>query len=269
MSSTSEKPILVRLKLPKHTVEVLCHANTVKDYKEGKIKNIEKVLVSDKIYKNASRGEVFSKKEIEAAFFDKEKDEPMDEAAILDRIIRTGTAQITVDETREAIVQKRKEIIHYICANFVDPKSGSKIPQTRVEAALDNIKGLTIDDKRAAQVQANELLRKIIDTGLALKKNELEGSVTVPQKSLGGAKGIIQKWCSINGTPDYKSDNVVFKIGLSPGDWDIFMKEMSSATGGDFTFDLPTPSVASSSSGGSGKSGGGGGGNKGNKKKGG
>ena len=148
-------------------------------------------------------------------------------------------------------IRDSKEIIHYFHVHYVDPRTGNPHPQTRIEAAMDTVKGVTIDPKRSAAEQAHEMLRKINDTGLALKRNEMEGTITVPQEHLGAATGIVKKWCTTRGGPPaHKREGDVtfytFSVGVSPGDWDELMKELGKATHGNFTFDLPTPPAAKS-----------------------
>jgi ribosome maturation protein Sdo1 len=48
----------------KSTFEVLTVPGTVMKYREGKIKDLKEVLVSDQIYKNATKGEKNSSEEL-------------------------------------------------------------------------------------------------------------------------------------------------------------------------------------------------------------
>jgi ribosome maturation protein SDO1 len=231
---SKEKPIVARLKVGGETFEALCHAHKVREYKEGKCK-LEDVLVdTDNVYKHAHKGERWAAKDLEAAF------ETTDVLEILQKIVEKGAAQITTDEVREDIVKKRREVVHYIATKYVDPKSGRPHPPTRIESALDMVKGLSIDPKRSAQDITHEILRKLMDTGLALKKLEMEGTVSCKHNLQGPVQGTLHKMCTILGT-SHSHEGVVFSIGINPGDLDEMLKELAKVTKGEFSFDLPDP----------------------------
>ena len=213
--------------------------SAVKSFREGKTKDVSSVVAAESVFRNASRGDVYSKNDLASAFGADAK-----LADVLARIVMQGTLPVTTEENREAIDAKRKEIVHYLHANYVDPRTGRPHPQTRVEAALDAVKGVTIDPKRSASEQAHEMLRKIVDTGLALKKNEIEGTVTVPKAAMGPATSAIKKFCTTRGSPEFRGESVTFSVGVAPGSYDELMRELGKATAGDFTFDMPTPSAA-------------------------
>jgi len=93
---------------------------------------------------------------------------------------------------------------------------------TRIESAFGNVKGLVVDTKRSAATQVQEIERKLIDTGLSMKKNEMEGTVTIPTAHMAGTQGILRKFCSIKDT-QVTAEAAVYTIGLAPGAFDEMM----------------------------------------------
>jgi ribosome maturation protein SDO1 len=207
---SKEKPIVARLKLNGETFEALCIPHKVREFREGKCKLEDVLADSENVYKHSGKGERWAAKDLQAAF------ETSDVKAILQRIVEKGAAQITTDEVREDVEKKKREVVHYLATKYVDPKSGRPHPQTRIESALDMIKGLSIDPKRSAQDISNEILRKVIDTGLGMRKLEMEGSISCVHSLQSAVQGVLKKVSTINST-GHTAEGVVFNIGVNPG----------------------------------------------------
>ena len=207
---SKEKPIVARLKLKGETFEALCVSHKVRDFREGKCKLEEVLADSENVYKHSGKGERWAAKDLEAAF------ETADIRAILTRIVEKGTAQITTDEVREDIEKKRREVVHYLATKYVDPRTGRPHPATRIESALDAIKGLSIDPKRSAQDISQDILRKVVDTGLGMKKLEMEGYVSCAHALQGAVQGVLHKMATIYST-SHSADGAKFTIGVNPG----------------------------------------------------
>lgn len=242
------KPVVTRLKVNGDTFEALCNPQKIKEFRGGKCRLDDALMDSDNVYKNASKGERWAAKDLEAAFGTK------DTRQILERILTNGVAPQTTEETREDVVRKRREIIHYLSSKYIDPKSGRPHPATRIESALDSFKGLTIDPKRDAASQAGDLVRRIQDAGLPLKKLEMEGTVTVAVKHQKSALELLRKIATITGTT-HKEGDVVISVALAPSDLETMQKQLSKLTAGEFVFDLPLPPVSHGQDKGGGKKG--------------
>jgi hypothetical protein len=50
----------------------------------------------------------------------------------------------------------------------------------------------------------------------------MEGKLSIPHAFAGQSQGIVRKYAQIH-SEDFTSEGVVFRIGLVPGDFDIFM----------------------------------------------
>lgn len=231
--SSHDKTSVCRLKLAGSTFEALCHANKIKEFREGKC-SLQHVLADqDSVYRNASRGERYSAKELEQAF------ETSNVLEVLERIVQKGQAQVTADEVKEDVERKRREVISYLSTKFVDPKTGRPHPPTRIESALDTMRGLVFDPKRSAADHSGELVKKIIASGLPMKKLEMEGQVVV-SKHLHSVtlQTLVKMGVSIVST-SFTADLATISVGINPNDLDHMNKELAKVTQGDFSFDLP------------------------------
>jgi len=63
----SSKPIIVRLTKAKKQYEVLVKHGTVEKYREGKL-GLAKVTYTDKVFKNSTKGDRYTKKDLKQTF---------------------------------------------------------------------------------------------------------------------------------------------------------------------------------------------------------
>ncbi len=97
--------------------EILVKPDPALDYKLGKKKDISAVLVSDDIYTDSKKGTKPTNEKLLKAF----KTEDLTEIAQI--ILEKGDLNLTTDQRRKMIDEKRKRIVEYIAKTYVDPKS--------------------------------------------------------------------------------------------------------------------------------------------------
>jgi len=124
---------VVRYKHGKTNFEVGCKVGTVLKYRKGQL-GYEGVLASEEIFKDIKKGDRPSADELNAAF------NTDDVKAIAKLIVDRGDVQLNDAERREILEKKRNEIINYIHKYFIDPKTKTMIPVTRIDNALTELK---------------------------------------------------------------------------------------------------------------------------------
>lgn len=237
---------IVRYKVDKQQFEVLVKPETVQKYREGKL-GLSNVLFADSIFKNHSKAEKAKEAELQSAFNTSNVEE------CIKVILEKGEAHLTTAERKAKMDAKRLEIINYIHKYYIDPKSKTPHPVTRIESVLDSLK-MRIEPDESAERQAQDIIKKMVEV-IPLKKSEVEGMLQVPHAHLGVATGVVHKWCTVL-RENYDSKGCVYTVSLVPGDFDTFITDLTNVTKGDFTFDLGTdhPASVSAASGSSGKS---------------
>ncbi len=100
------------------------------DYKLGKKKDISAVLVSEDIYTDSGKGTKPTNEKLLKAF----KTEDLTEIAQI--ILQKGDLNLTTDQRRKMIDEKKKRIVEFIAKTYVDPKTHLPHPPLRVEQAM-------------------------------------------------------------------------------------------------------------------------------------
>jgi ribosome maturation protein SDO1 len=123
-------------------------------YREGEKVDLGEILWTDTIYKDSRKGLKASPESLRKAFGTE------DVRVIAERILKEGRIQLTEEERRRLLEAKKRKIITYIVRNAVDPKTGMPIPESRIEAAMEEL-GVSIDLYRDAESQALEIVSKL------------------------------------------------------------------------------------------------------------
>jgi ribosome maturation protein SDO1 len=147
----SERHVLARLQISGEKFEIIVNPDFALNYKLGKISDIDKVLVAYDVYSDVRKGLKAPSDKLMKYF------KTTDVRKIADIIIKQGELQITAEQRRKLIEDKRRQIIAFITKNCVDPRTNLPIPALRVEQAMDQVK-VSIDPFKEAEGQALKVI---------------------------------------------------------------------------------------------------------------
>jgi len=209
--------------------------------------NVSDVLLSEEIYVDQSKGDRANEADLERVF----KTSKVAEVAKI--ILDKGDLQLSTVERKEKVEQRRKEIVNYIHKYYIDPRTKTPHPITRIDNALTEMK-VNIDPFVPVEKQFHEKIEKKLPEIIPIKKCEITGTLKIPHAFLGSAQGIIKKWCTA-GKEEYGAEGVEIEVSIVPGDYDTFCNEMNDATKGNYTMDVAGQSASAVEATGRGKHG--------------
>jgi ribosome maturation protein SDO1 len=167
-----DKASVVRYSFEGEKFEILVKPDPALEYKLGKRKDISTILVSDEIYSDSSKGTRASTEKLLKAF------KTEDATAIAEKILQKGDLNLTTDQRRKMISEKRKQIVNYISKTFVDPKSHLPHPPLRIEQAMEDGR-ISIDPHKHADEQVKDIVEKLRSI-IPLKSENLVLEIIVP-----------------------------------------------------------------------------------------
>jgi ribosome maturation protein SDO1 len=168
----TDKFTVARLILDGDKFELLVKPDPALEYKIGKRTDISSVLVSDEIYSDANKGSRASSEKMMKHF------KSTDSTDVAKQILARGELNLTTDQRRKMVEEKKRQIVQFINRSFVDPKTHLPHPVVRIEAAVEEVR-VPIDPFKKAEDQAKtvvDALRKI----LPLKSETVKLTVTIP-----------------------------------------------------------------------------------------
>jgi ribosome maturation protein SDO1 len=175
----SEKFTTARISKSGEKFEVLVKPDPALDYKMGKQLSVSQLLVIEEIYSDAGKGTRASAEKLQKAFG------TQDPLVIAEDIMKHGELQLTTDQRRQLVEDKRKQIVAFVARNCIDPRTGTPHPPIRIEQAMSQIK-YSIDPFKSADEQAKDVIEELRAL-LPIKMEQMRVAVKILAEY--GAKG--------------------------------------------------------------------------------
>jgi ribosome maturation protein SDO1 len=181
----SGKFTTARISIGGERFEILVKPEPALDYKLRKQVPISKILAIEEVYTDASKGTKASSEKLSKYFG------TTDVIEISKRILEEGELQVTTEQRRRLIEEKRRQIIAFISKNCMDPRTSAPHPPLRIEQAMEQAK-VSIHPFRDAEEQAKEIIEKLRAI-LPIRMEMLKVAIRLPPgdapKAYGALKG--------------------------------------------------------------------------------
>jgi len=204
--------------------EILVKPEKALDYRNGKIAGITEVLVAETIYSDANKGTRSPEEAIKKAFG------TTDTLKVADLIIKKGQLQLTTEQRRKMVEDKRKQVIDYISRQAVDPKTNLPHPPMRIENAMEQIR-YPIDPYKSIEEQARDII-KLLRPILPLKVEQMSISVHIPAQHAQRAYGALKSFGVIK-HEEWRSDGSWSGVlEMAAGSYASFLNKLGEVTKG-------------------------------------
>jgi ribosome maturation protein SDO1 len=167
-----DKVTVVRWAVEGEKFELLVKPDPALEYKLGKRKDVSTILVSDEIYSDSNKGTRASTEKLMKAF------KTTDPTAIATIILQKGDLNLTTDQRRKMILEKRKQIVEFIAKTFVDPRSHLPHPPLRIEQAMDDAR-ISVDPFKNTDEQTKDIVEQLRSI-IPLKSENMLLEILVP-----------------------------------------------------------------------------------------
>jgi len=163
---------LVRYSFEGEKFEIMVKPDPALEYKMGKKKDLSSVLVSDEIYTDSGKGTRPSSEKLLKAF------KTEDQTEIAEIIMQKGDLNLTTDQRRKMVEDKKKQIVTFIAKTYVDPKTHLPHPPLRIEQAMKDGR-VSVDPQKNTEEQVKDIVEKLRSI-IALKTESLQLEITIP-----------------------------------------------------------------------------------------
>ena len=204
--------------------EILVKPEQALDYRLGKVKTLSEALVSDTIFTDANKGTKPSEDKLKKAFATTET------LKIAEHILRHGVLQLTTDQRRHMIEEKRKQIVAFISRYSVDPRTNLPHPPLRIEQAMQQIH-YSIDPFKETEEQAKDII-KLLRPILPLKTEQVSVNVRIPATYASKTYGAVKGFGTIK-REEWRADGSWFAVVEMPaGLYGPFLEKLRELTKG-------------------------------------
>jgi ribosome maturation protein SDO1 len=220
----SDNYTIARLTKDNEHFEILVKPDKALDYRIGKNVRISEVIAAEIVFADANKGTKVSEDQMRKVF------ETTDPLKIAEVILKKGTLQLTTEQRRKMVEEKRKQVIDFISRQAVDPKTNLPHPPLRIENAMEQIR-YQIDAHKPVEEQAREIV-KLLRPILPLKIEQISIGVHIPAEYSAKAYGTLKNFGEIK-REEWRADGSWYGIIEMPaGAYASFLNKLGETTKG-------------------------------------
>ncbi|MBT4066123.1 MAG: ribosome assembly factor SBDS [Euryarchaeota archaeon] len=150
-----DKAVLARWEHGGKRYEILVDPDLVDAFRSDAAKvDINDFLATDEVWHDARGGDRPTEDAIDSTFG------TQDISEIAAMIIEKGSIQLTTNQRKDMVEQKRQLIIQEIHSTAIDPKAKTPHPKTRIELALDECR-FSVDPFKRLDVQVKDAINAL------------------------------------------------------------------------------------------------------------
>jgi ribosome maturation protein SDO1 len=187
---------------------------------------MEDALAYPAVYKDARSTDAVSEQDLQKAFG------TTDVYKVAEIIIKRGELQLTTEQRREMVEQRRTQIADIISRRGVNPQTGAPHPQQRILNALADA-GVTIDPFAGAEAQVGKVLDAIKPL-LPIKFENVVVQLKIPPQYAGRVYPIIKSVGTSVGESWLADGSLRIDVKILGGMQNELFDRLSALTHGDF-----------------------------------
>jgi ribosome maturation protein SDO1 len=226
----SERYTTARLTHEGEHFEILVKPEAALSFRLGKIESVSKVLITDTIFVDAGKGLKASEEKLQKAFG------TVNPTEIASIILKRGMLQLTTEQRRQLIEEKRKQIVSFISRNSVDPRTNLPHPPTRIEQAMKQIH-YSIDPFKETEAQAKDVIKLLLPI-LPLKIEKVSVAVSIPPEHVSRVYGDIKGFGIIKHEEWRAGGSWYAVVEMPAGLYGPFLEKMGEKTRGNLEVKL-------------------------------
>ena len=221
---TLEDSVIARLEYYGERFEILVDPDLASEFKRGKNIPLEEILAVEEIFKDVKKGDKASEESMNKAF---SSTDPLEVAAL---ILKKGQVQLTAQQRKEMLEEKRKKIIAKITREAINPQTKLPHPARRIEKAMEEAK-VHIDPFKSVDEQVNIVL-KAIRVKIPIRFEHVNVVIKIPGDYAGKVYSIISDFGKTRKEEWQKDGSWIAVVEVPGGLQESFDRKLSELTGG-------------------------------------
>ena len=221
---TLEDSVIARLEYYGERFEILVDPDLASEFKRGKDVPLEEILAVEEIFKDVKKGDKASEESMNKAF---SSTDPLEAAAL---ILKKGQVQLTAQQRKEMLEEKRKKIIAKITREAINPQTKLPHPARRIEKAMEEAK-VHIDPFKSVDEQVNIVL-KAIRVKIPIRFEHVDIAVRIPGDYAGKVYSVISDFGKTKKEEWQKDGSLITVVEVPGGLQESLDRKLSELTGG-------------------------------------
>ncbi len=185
MPVSVDKAVIARFEKFGKKFEVLVDPEKAVEFKSGKNIPLEEILAVEEVFEDARKGLRCTRENLKKAFGSENAVE------IAKTIILKGEIQITAEQRRKMLEEKRKLIASIIARESINPQTNAPHTMERILSAMEMAK-VNVDLYRSVEEQVNEVLQAI-QRVIPIRFEKIELRIKIPAVYAGKCYGTVKE----------------------------------------------------------------------------
>lgn len=219
-----DKAITARLEMRGEKFEILVDPDLAYLFKTGKKNDLTNMLAVEEIFTDARKGERPPSEVLKKAFG------TTDVMRIAEVILRKGEVQLTTEQRKRMVEEKRKRIVAILARECVDPRTGAPHPPQRIEKAMEESR-VHIDPFKDAEAQLDEVLNSL-RVILPIKFERVKIAVRIPAEYAPRAYGVLKEY-NMQNEEWQPNGSLIAVVEMPAGIQGEFYERINRLTGGN------------------------------------
>ena len=221
-----DKAVIARLHHSGQKFEVLVEPNKALELKRGMKVNMEEILAYPAIYRDAKTTDMVAEQDLQKVFG------TTDVFKIAEGIIKKGELQLTTEQRRGMVEQKKNQIVAIISKRGINPQTNLPHPPQRILSVVEK-SGVSIDPFVDAELQIDKVLEKIKPL-IPIKFQKVTLSIKVSAQYAGKSYSVLKSFGTIINEKWLDDGSLKVNLQMLAGLQTELFKKMSDLTHGDF-----------------------------------
>lgn len=218
-----EDAVVARITKNHNHFEILVDPDAALKFKRGEEVSIENILAVRGVFKDAGSGERVPDDDLQKNFH------TTDVNKIAEQIMKEGEVQLTTDQRRKLIEEKRKQVADIISKQGVNPKTKLPHPAQRILNAMEEAK-VHVDPFKSAEEQVNSVISSLQEI-LPISIDKVEVALRVPIQFAGKVSSVVRNMAPVK-KEEWKSDAWVAVIEIPAGMQSVIYSKLNELTSG-------------------------------------
>jgi ribosome maturation protein SDO1 len=221
----SDRYTIARLTHDGDHFEILTKPDPALAYRLGKTTTVSQVLAADIIFTDAGKGTKASEERLQAVFG------TIDPVKVAEVILKKVTLQLTTEQRKQLVEDKRNQIVSFISRECIDPKTNLPHPPLRIEQAMKQIH-FSIDPSKGVEEQSKEII-KLLRPIIPLKMEKITVAVRIPAEHASKAYGSVKGYGTLKKDQWQADGSWIAVVEMSAGSYGPFLDTLGKITKGN------------------------------------
>ncbi len=226
MSVSIDKAVVSRLFISGKKFEILVDPYKALEFKKGAKINMDEILAYPAIYRDVRSTECVPESELQKLFG------TTNIFKVAEKIIKEGELQLTTEQRRQMVEQKKNQIANIIARKGINPQTNTPHPPQRILNAMEQA-GVSIDPFVDAELQVDKVLKEI-KALLPIKFQKVVIQFKIPPQYSSKVFSIIKRSADMKNEKWLDDGSLELSIEVLAGVQDEIFQKISSLTHGNF-----------------------------------